>query len=330
MSQASHRGSNQEVMQPVWVILQAVEVVKRRHPHRLVTPQARAIRRKVPLQRHGAYRQPCARGGGVAVAHGVEPPVLRVAQPIDRMRGAVRLWTIRGGGEVGPTAAPLQHHLGHGPAEVQRRPLGHAPQTLRTLPFGRRLRDLPGPVESLVPQLARAVFLPLQDRVENTPHQRERGTEPAPRLARGFPAIGAYRARLISWHKGLGFPSTKVRQATPPRRAAPASRGAANPRTDTGGLPRSLHPHGTPVCAAIGCVSPQRLMKRRRWGAAPPLPGCQATWGESGVEPPTPPRRSAGQAMAGRRSATIRSTTTGEPGVRSGPLLRSPLCRQGA
>src|SRR5215475_12485984 len=100
MSQTAHRGSNQEVMQPVGVILKAVEVGKGRHPRRLVTPQACAIGMKVPLQRHGAYRQPGARGGGVAGAHGVEQSVLLVEQSIDCMRGAVCLWTIRGWGEV--------------------------------------------------------------------------------------------------------------------------------------------------------------------------------------------------------------------------------------
>ena len=44
MSQATHRGRNQEVMQPVRVIMKTVEVVKGRHPRRLVTPQARAMR----------------------------------------------------------------------------------------------------------------------------------------------------------------------------------------------------------------------------------------------------------------------------------------------
>lgn len=65
-------------MQPVGVILEAVEVVQGRHPCGLAAPQARAIRVKVLLQRHGAYRQPCTRGGGVAVAHRVEQPILIV------------------------------------------------------------------------------------------------------------------------------------------------------------------------------------------------------------------------------------------------------------
>src|SRR4029453_1682224 len=119
MFQTAQRGSNQEVMQPVGVILQAVEVVKGRHPRRLVTPQACAIGMKVPLQRHGASRQPGARGGGVAVAPGVEQSVLIVEPSMDCMRGAVCLWTIIGWGAVGPTATPLQHH--RGPRTAERR-----------------------------------------------------------------------------------------------------------------------------------------------------------------------------------------------------------------
>jgi hypothetical protein len=49
-----------------------------------------------PWQRHGADRQPRARGGGVAVAHRGEHAVLRVEQPVERMQGAVCLRTIEG------------------------------------------------------------------------------------------------------------------------------------------------------------------------------------------------------------------------------------------
>lgn len=51
-----------------------------------------------------------------------------------------------------------------------------------------------------------------------------------------------------------------------PADAAPLTRG-----------PRSLHPHGTLVCVAVGFMSAQRLRPRRRWAVIPPRPGCQAT-----------------------------------------------------
>src|SRR5215471_9006203 len=104
MSQATHRGSNQEVMQPVGVIPKTIEVVKGRHPRWLVTPQACAIRVKVPLQRHGPYCQACAVGGAVPIAHGIEQVVLVIEQPIDGIGGAVGLGTLIGRGEVSPTA----------------------------------------------------------------------------------------------------------------------------------------------------------------------------------------------------------------------------------
>ena len=54
-------------------------------------------------------------------------------------------------------------------------------------------------------QLADAVFLNLQDRVEKTQHQRDLGKEPLPRLTRRFLAIGTDRARLILGPQDLGF-----------------------------------------------------------------------------------------------------------------------------
>jgi len=62
-----------------------------------------------------------------------------------------------------------------------------------------------------------------------------------------------------------------------------------------GGLPEALPPDaccGTPVCAAVGSVSPQRLIPRRRWGAAPPRRGCQAAASDHGGAPPYPPEAS--------------------------------------
>jgi hypothetical protein len=92
-------------MQPVWVIAKAVEVVKGRHPRRLVTPQACAIRVKIPLQRHGPYGQARAVGGAVPLAHGIEQPVVVVEQPINGLGGAVGLRTRIGRGKVAPLSA---------------------------------------------------------------------------------------------------------------------------------------------------------------------------------------------------------------------------------
>ena len=165
-------------MQPVRVILKAVEVVKgdtrdgwsRREVHHRGESSIAAPWPVRPSAR--------CRWGRAHSAWRIEQAVLRVEQPINRIGGAVGLRTILGRSEVDPTATPLQHHRGHRPAEVQRRPLGHAPQALRKLPCGRCLIDLPGPVEDLVPHLACTVLLHLQDRVEKAQHQRDLGEEP--------------------------------------------------------------------------------------------------------------------------------------------------------
>lgn len=89
-------------MQPVWVILHAIEVVKGRYPRRLVTPQARAIRVKVPRGgvsqaedgRHRHQRMEPARhrlpAGGwevpTASESGVAGPVLRKFLTINAMK----------------------------------------------------------------------------------------------------------------------------------------------------------------------------------------------------------------------------------------------------
>ena len=167
----------------------------------------------------------------MAGAPRVEPPVVRVAQPVDRLRSAGRLRTIRGWGAVGTPATPLQPQHGHRAPAGRRRPRGHAPQARRTRPFGCRLRDLPGPREPLRPQRARAAVLARQERVEQAPHQRDRGQEPPPWLARRFPTSGADRARWRVWRAGL--------------RCARALAIARLPRRRRGGRD-DAHPQDTP------------------------------------------------------------------------------------
>ena len=286
-------------MQPVWVILQAIEVVKGRHPRRLVTPQARAIRVKVPLQRHGPYGSARAVGGAVPRAQGVEPPVLVVEPPIDGLGGAVGLRTILGRSAVGPTATPLQHHLGHGASEVRRCPRGHAPQALGKLPFGRCLVALPGLGESLVAPLARTGLFQLQERVEKAQHHFALGKESPPRLTCRFPAVGADRTRLVGWRESLGCLGQRAlapRQGprlgrldhAHPQATAPADGGRAialllrSPgqlligHQGAGHLVRVLHGGAQPRRAAEGQPGPI------------PEHGIAATDGGQGVKRPPP------------------------------------------
>ena len=302
MPQASQRGRHQEVLQPVGVILHAVEVVTGRHPRRLVPPQARPIRVTVPLQRHGPYGEARAVGGAVPRAPGVEPPVLGVEPPIDGMGGAVGLRTIRGRSAVGPTATPLHPPRGHQPAAGQRRPRGHAPQALRQLPCGRRLVDLPGRVESLVAPRARTGLFPLQDRVEQAPHHFARGKESPPRLTCRFPAVGADRARLGVWRERLGCLGTRAiaplhgsrigrLDHAHPQATAPADRGR-----DRALLLRSPGQLllGPQVAGPLVRVCHGGAQQRRAAAGPPgPLPaqGIAAKDGGQGVKrpPPLPP-----------------------------------------
>lgn len=77
-----------------------------------------------------------------------------------------------------------------------------------------------------------------------------------------------------------------------------------------------------PVCAAIGCVSPQRLIRRRRWGAIPPLPGCQALLPHGGAAP-IPPAQAAHRGPVGTgRQAVAAPAVQGRRAGRS--FLASP------
>ena len=116
---------------------------------------------------------------------------------------------------------------------MRRRPLGQAPQALRELPCGRCLSDLSDLLESLMPPRTCATVLDLQDRVEQAQHQRGRGQEPPPRLARRVPAIGTDRARVRGGHEGLRCARTRAlarlhrhrrggRDDAPPQNTPPA------------------------------------------------------------------------------------------------------------
>ena len=298
MSQTAHRGRNQAVMQPVWVILHAVAGVTGSHPRRLVPPQACARGMTVPWPRHGAYRQPGARGGGVAGAPGVEPSVWRGAQSIDRLGGAVGLWTIIGGGAVGPTATPLHHPRGHRPAARRRGPRRQAPQTRGTLPWGRGLRALPGPLESLAPPRTRAGLLPRPERGENAPPQRARGQQRAPRLARGVPASGADRARVIRRHAARDVRGTRAIAPLPGLRrggldhAHAQDTAAANSRRDVDLWP--CHPGQRLLGHQLAGPLRRRCDRgadKRRAAAGPPGPlpaqgSAAEDGGQGGTRPP--------------------------------------------
>ena len=73
---------------------------------------------------------------------------------------------------------------------------------------------------------------------------------------------------------------------------------------------------GTPVSAAIGCVSVWRLVRRRRQTATPPLPGCQALVPHAGAGAPAYTPAEEHRAGGGSRPAG------GEPGAAGWPARR--------
>ena len=110
-------------MQPVRMILKAIEISERRRATGLVVAQAEAIGREVPLQRPGAHRQPCTGLLTVTVVHGVQDPIQMIMHPIHRVRRACRLGTGIGRGEghgKRTSSAGQPKELG----EVGKRPAG--------------------------------------------------------------------------------------------------------------------------------------------------------------------------------------------------------------
>jgi hypothetical protein len=70
-------------VEPVGVILEAIEVVERRATSRAVAARASPVGVEVPLQSHDAYGETGGIGRAMEIAHRVEAPVLMVHEPIE-------------------------------------------------------------------------------------------------------------------------------------------------------------------------------------------------------------------------------------------------------
>src|SRR5712691_11980862 len=86
----SHGGGDEEVVEPVGVILEAIEVVERRAPRRVVAARASPVGVEIPLQSQGAHGETGGIGRAVQRAHRIETPVLMVHEPIEGIGGAMR------------------------------------------------------------------------------------------------------------------------------------------------------------------------------------------------------------------------------------------------
>ena len=74
-TEAPHRGSDQEILQPVGMVVKAIEIGEGRRARGLIVAQAGAIGMKVPLQGPRAHGQAGTGLLAVTVTHGVQGPI---------------------------------------------------------------------------------------------------------------------------------------------------------------------------------------------------------------------------------------------------------------
>ena len=336
MPQASQRGRNQEGMQPVGVILHAVEVVTGSHPRRLVPPQAHTIRGKVPLQRHGPYGQARAVGGAVPRAPGVEPPVLGVAPPSDGMGGAVGRRTTHRPAcsrSDGDTAAPPSGPPARCGATASTRPraAGAAHTAVWSLPE-RPARLCRGPGGATGPPRAFSSAGPRGEQHRTTllvgkrrRHACRVAAQPSVQTERAWESGASAVASLAHAPSPRATgPVSAASTTLPPRKQPPPTvvgteTGGVAPRVRGSSAPRSRGP----VVRVLHGGAPQR---RAAKGQPGPLPaqGSAATDGGQGVTrpPPRPPGAGCVARLGARqhgghaaRGAQGQDGPRGEPGA---------------
>ena len=176
-------------MEPVGVILEAIEVVERRAPRRVVAARASPVRVEIPLQSHGAHGETGGIGRAVQRAHRIETPVLMVHEPIKRVGGAMGARETIRARELGAFAAEFEDHL---PAcscwQTRMGPLAQTAQPLRKLRPGAGSIDRPDPVqdERTRSAITPTTFGDLEDRVEETQDNADRWEEAPLVLQRAF------------------------------------------------------------------------------------------------------------------------------------------------
>lgn len=98
-------------MEPVRVLLEAMEVVERRAPRRVGTARAGPVGVEVPLQGHGAHGETSGSGRAMQRAHRAEAAVLMVHEPIEGVGGPMSAREAIGARELRPFAAACEDHL---------------------------------------------------------------------------------------------------------------------------------------------------------------------------------------------------------------------------
>jgi hypothetical protein len=147
-SSSSHGGGHEQVVKPVGVIPQAVQVVAGRAARPIVAATAGPVRMEVPRQDHGTHGQAGACRCAVPGAHCLEPPVLMVHEPIEGSGGPMRCREAVRWHERWALAAAREDRLPDCPlGQARRRPLAQTAQPLRELGPREGFIDLPDPVQ---------------------------------------------------------------------------------------------------------------------------------------------------------------------------------------
>ena len=90
------------------MVIEAVEVVERRAPSRVVAARASSVGVEVPLQGHGTYGETGGIGRAMQRAHRVEAPIRMVHEPIERVGGAMGAREAIRARELGACAAEFE------------------------------------------------------------------------------------------------------------------------------------------------------------------------------------------------------------------------------
>src|SRR5206468_1645627 len=158
-------------MEPVGVILEAIEVVERRATSRVVAARASPVGVEVPLQSHGAHGETGGIRRAMEIAPRIEAPVLMVHEPIEGVGGTMRTREAIGARELRAFAAEFEDHLLERACwQARRGPLAQTAQPLGELRPGAGVIDCPDPVQN---EFTRGAITPtafgdLEDRVEET------------------------------------------------------------------------------------------------------------------------------------------------------------------
>src|SRR2546430_906172 len=128
------------------MVLEAVEVVERRAPRRVVAARASPVGVEGPLPGHGTYGETGGIGRAMQRAPRVEAPVLMVHEPSEAIGGAMRTREARGARELRPFAAECEDHLPERPFwQARRGPLAQTAQPLGEWCRCAGVIDLPNP-----------------------------------------------------------------------------------------------------------------------------------------------------------------------------------------